>query len=225
MAQQLDHERRIIGDTSTMTLLKEMWLIPSNRKRAIISVALMIAQQLTGVNAVVSTFPGPLGAFLALLQWCETAFLEPLAREIRSLTRTELLRPPDFQGPRPGRRPGLPPRDGRLRNRQGGGLPLLPALRCGLARQEAQSPLDERGAGGRHVHRWNLRAGAAADRGEPGKFWSRPDSPSQVADVTGRLLDSESSPWPAFTSGPCSSSSAGDRAAGFSSGTLLGPGP
>lgn len=52
MAQQLDHERRLVGDTSTMTLLKEMWLVPSNRKRAIISIALMIAQQLTGVNAV-----------------------------------------------------------------------------------------------------------------------------------------------------------------------------
>lgn len=59
MAQQLDNERRLVGGTSTMTLLKEMWLIPSNRKRAIISVALMIAQQLTGVNAVVSTFLGP----------------------------------------------------------------------------------------------------------------------------------------------------------------------
>ena len=58
MAQQLDHERRLVGDSSTMTLLKEMWLIPSNRKRAIISIALMIAQQLTGVNAVVSAFPG-----------------------------------------------------------------------------------------------------------------------------------------------------------------------
>lgn len=54
MAQQLEHERMLVGDATTKTLLKEMWLIPSNRKRAIISIALMIWQQMTGVNAVVS---------------------------------------------------------------------------------------------------------------------------------------------------------------------------
>ncbi|SPO00784.1 related to quinate transport protein [Cephalotrichum gorgonifer] len=52
MAQQLEHERALVGDATTVVLLKEMWLIPSNRKRALISVALMICQQMTGVNAV-----------------------------------------------------------------------------------------------------------------------------------------------------------------------------
>lgn len=52
MAEQLDNERRLIGDASTMALLREMWLIPGNRKRAIISVMLMIWQQMTGVNAI-----------------------------------------------------------------------------------------------------------------------------------------------------------------------------
>ncbi|CAI4216856.1 unnamed protein product [Parascedosporium putredinis] len=52
MAQQLEQERLLVGDASTKTLLKEMWLVPSNRKRALISVMLMVCQQMTGVNAV-----------------------------------------------------------------------------------------------------------------------------------------------------------------------------
>jgi MFS family permease len=52
MAEQLDHERRLTGDASAKTLFREMWLIPGNRKRAIISVLLMICQQMTGTNAV-----------------------------------------------------------------------------------------------------------------------------------------------------------------------------
>ncbi|KAK4150244.1 putative sugar transporter protein [Chaetomidium leptoderma] len=52
MGQQLANEKRLIGDASTKALLKEMWTIPGNRKRAIISVMLMIWQQMTGVNAI-----------------------------------------------------------------------------------------------------------------------------------------------------------------------------
>ncbi|PKS10674.1 hypothetical protein jhhlp_002430 [Lomentospora prolificans] len=52
MSTQLEHERLLVGDATTKTLLKEMWLVPSNRKRAIISIMLMICQQMTGVNAV-----------------------------------------------------------------------------------------------------------------------------------------------------------------------------
>jgi len=52
MALQLNNERRLIGDASTKTLLREMWTIPGNRKRAIISIMLMIWQQMTGVNAI-----------------------------------------------------------------------------------------------------------------------------------------------------------------------------
>lgn len=54
MAEQLEAERRLVGDATTKALLKEMWLIPGNRKRAIISVCLFIGQQLVGVNAIVS---------------------------------------------------------------------------------------------------------------------------------------------------------------------------
>ena len=44
MAQQLEHERMLVGDATTKALLKEMWLIPSNRKRAIITCLLMVWQ-------------------------------------------------------------------------------------------------------------------------------------------------------------------------------------
>lgn len=53
MARQLENERNLIGDATTKTLLKEMWLIPGNRKRTLITVMLMIWQQMTGVNAIV----------------------------------------------------------------------------------------------------------------------------------------------------------------------------
>ena len=54
MAEQLEAERRLTGDATFKTLLKEMLTIPGNLKRAIISVMLMICQQMTGVNAIVS---------------------------------------------------------------------------------------------------------------------------------------------------------------------------
>jgi hypothetical protein len=53
MAKQLEDERRIVGDATTATLFKEMWQVPGNRKRAIITITLMICQQMTGVNAIV----------------------------------------------------------------------------------------------------------------------------------------------------------------------------
>ncbi|KAJ4249761.1 hypothetical protein NW762_012102 [Fusarium torreyae] len=56
MAEQLEIERRLTGDASAFTLVKEMFLVPGNRKRTFITVALMICQQMTGVNAVTSLF-------------------------------------------------------------------------------------------------------------------------------------------------------------------------
>ncbi|PNS14245.1 hypothetical protein CAC42_6758 [Sphaceloma murrayae] len=50
--EQLEQERRLVGGSSFMDLQKEMWLIPGNRKRALISVGLMICQQMTGTNAI-----------------------------------------------------------------------------------------------------------------------------------------------------------------------------
>lgn len=54
MAEQLAEERRLVGGSSTKALVKELLTVPSNRKRAFIVVMIMIWQQLTGVNAVVS---------------------------------------------------------------------------------------------------------------------------------------------------------------------------
>lgn len=53
MVDQLENERRVMGDSSFKSLMKEMWLVPANRRRAVISIVLMICQQLTGVNAIV----------------------------------------------------------------------------------------------------------------------------------------------------------------------------
>jgi sugar porter (SP) family MFS transporter len=52
MADQLEMERRLSGDASNIGLIKEMFTIPSNRKRAFISIALMVCQQMTGVNSI-----------------------------------------------------------------------------------------------------------------------------------------------------------------------------
>ncbi|KAL1847249.1 hypothetical protein VTK73DRAFT_10407 [Phialemonium thermophilum] len=52
MSDQLELERRLVGDATAMALLKEMWTIPGNRKRALISIGLMVCQQMTGVNAI-----------------------------------------------------------------------------------------------------------------------------------------------------------------------------
>lgn len=49
---QLAHERQLIHGSGFCDLMKEMWLIPGNRKRAMISIFLMICQQMTGVNAI-----------------------------------------------------------------------------------------------------------------------------------------------------------------------------
>ncbi|KAI1398029.1 general substrate transporter [Hypoxylon fuscum] len=52
IADQLEYERRLVGDASFMSLQKEMWTVPTNRKRAILSIWLMICQQMTGTNAI-----------------------------------------------------------------------------------------------------------------------------------------------------------------------------
>ncbi|KAK1780626.1 general substrate transporter [Copromyces sp. CBS 386.78] len=49
---QLEHERRLQGDATYWDLTRDMWTISGNRKRALISVFLMICQQMTGTNAI-----------------------------------------------------------------------------------------------------------------------------------------------------------------------------
>ena len=52
MSDQLENERRLIGGASFMDLQREMWTIPGNRNRALLSIGLMVCQQMTGTNAI-----------------------------------------------------------------------------------------------------------------------------------------------------------------------------
>ncbi|KAL4944231.1 hypothetical protein BDV06DRAFT_233700 [Aspergillus oleicola] len=52
IARQLEFERQLVGGSTFLDLLKEMWLVPGNRKRALISIFLMVCQQMTGTNAI-----------------------------------------------------------------------------------------------------------------------------------------------------------------------------
>ncbi|KAL1796477.1 hypothetical protein ACET3X_005017 [Alternaria dauci] len=52
IADQLEHERMLVAGATIKDLLKEMFTIPGNRKRALISIGLMICQQMTGTNAI-----------------------------------------------------------------------------------------------------------------------------------------------------------------------------
>jgi len=52
MAEQLENERRLIGGATFWDLQREMWTIKGNRNRALISIGLMICQQMTGTNAI-----------------------------------------------------------------------------------------------------------------------------------------------------------------------------
>jgi hypothetical protein len=49
MVTALENERLLIGGSGFMDLMREMWTIPGNRKRALISITLMVCQQMTGM--------------------------------------------------------------------------------------------------------------------------------------------------------------------------------
>ncbi|KAH7034626.1 MFS sugar transporter-like protein, partial [Microdochium trichocladiopsis] len=52
ISDQLEAERLLMGDATFWSLQREMWTVPTNRKRAFLSIALMICQQMTGTNAI-----------------------------------------------------------------------------------------------------------------------------------------------------------------------------
>ncbi|OCT44264.1 Quinate permease [Cladophialophora carrionii] len=52
MVTQLENERALMRGAGFKDLMREMWLIPGNRRRAILVVVLMICQQMTGTNAI-----------------------------------------------------------------------------------------------------------------------------------------------------------------------------
>lgn len=47
---QLDHERAIMKDTGFWALQKECWTVPSNRKRALLTIGIITFQQWSGVS-------------------------------------------------------------------------------------------------------------------------------------------------------------------------------
>jgi sugar porter (SP) family MFS transporter len=49
---QIERERILSRGANYRSLQREMWMIPGNRKRVLISITLMISQQMTGVNAL-----------------------------------------------------------------------------------------------------------------------------------------------------------------------------
>ena len=48
MQVQLEEERALVQGSTWKDLQKETWLVPANRKRALISIFLMVCQQMTG---------------------------------------------------------------------------------------------------------------------------------------------------------------------------------
>ncbi|KAH8750397.1 putative quinate permease [Hyaloscypha finlandica] len=52
MRDQLENERRLIGGATFWDLQREMWTIKGNRNRGLISIGIMVCQQMTGTNAI-----------------------------------------------------------------------------------------------------------------------------------------------------------------------------
>lgn len=52
MREQLEFEARLTGGSGFWDLQKEMWTIRGNRNRALLSIGLMVCQQMTGTNAI-----------------------------------------------------------------------------------------------------------------------------------------------------------------------------
>ena len=69
MVEQLENERALLAGAGFKHLIKEMWTITGNRKRAIISIVLMISHQMTGTNAInVSRYPDQYGIVLTRIE-------------------------------------------------------------------------------------------------------------------------------------------------------------
>jgi hypothetical protein len=52
MRVQLEFENRLVGGSGFWDLQREMWMIRGNRHRVLVSVGLMVCQQMTGTNAI-----------------------------------------------------------------------------------------------------------------------------------------------------------------------------
>ena len=54
---QLENERALMAGSQFKDLMREMWTIPGNRQRALVTIGLMICQQMTGTNAIATYAP------------------------------------------------------------------------------------------------------------------------------------------------------------------------
>jgi sugar porter (SP) family MFS transporter len=52
ICQAIEREKLLVGGATFWNLQREMWTIPGNRKRTLLSIGLMICQQMTGTNAL-----------------------------------------------------------------------------------------------------------------------------------------------------------------------------
>ena len=52
MVTELENERALTRGVGFKDLMKEMWLIPGNRRRVVLVVVLMICRQMTGTNTI-----------------------------------------------------------------------------------------------------------------------------------------------------------------------------
>ena len=52
MQAQLEEERALVQGSGWKDIQREAWTVPANRKRALMSIALMVCQQMTGTNAI-----------------------------------------------------------------------------------------------------------------------------------------------------------------------------
>jgi MFS family permease len=53
MQIQLQQERSLVDGSGMKSLMRELWFVPANRKRAFIAIGLMISQQMTGTLPIV----------------------------------------------------------------------------------------------------------------------------------------------------------------------------
>jgi MFS family permease len=54
---QLENERALMAGSRFKDLMREIWAIPGNRKHALVTIGIMICQQMTGTNAIATYTP------------------------------------------------------------------------------------------------------------------------------------------------------------------------
>lgn len=112
MADRQTYERRLIAGSGIVDLLKEMFTVPGNRKRALISIGLMICQQMTGESR-------------------QPLRIDSVKTDDQSRNqRHQLLRTSDLHQPRTDWHCAFTVRDRHLRSPKDGWLCALPAPRC-----------------------------------------------------------------------------------------------